>query len=188
VNRHYAKKHADLPLSNPRERSCVKIRDHEKEIELVPFVPFPSVQARSSNWTMQCAARIQGDATEKDHKRRGGNTKPLRDALEQAAKRQLKLEETCKELSSRLTFSRQVVHSLNKEIQEQTEAENQNKLHDEDSDAEEITEVTEMVKYAKELEARCMLLEQRNERLQNVEEENRILLKRNKKYKYMLSN
>lgn len=72
VNAHYREQHSDLPKSDPATWSHVIIRDQIKHTELgllLPYVPFPRAQPKTSTWTVRLSPRTDGTSEERSLKR-----------------------------------------------------------------------------------------------------------------------
>jgi len=143
----------------------------------VRFIPFPSAQPKSSQWTTTHNARSAGSYEERHVKRRGGDIRQLKQILDDTKAQNLLLEDKCKDLTDRLIFSIQTVASLREEIAaKNTELIGDVEIDTESNTTEEMTKFAEVAEYAQELEAR----------LAELEREDEALTKKNKRYKYML--
>jgi len=143
----------------------------------VQFIPFPSAQPKSSTWTTTHNARSAGSYEERHVKRKGGDRKQLRQAMETTKAQNLLLEEKCKDLTDRLKLSRHTVASLREDLAaKDAELLRVTETDTESNNTEEMSKFSEVAQYAQELEERLAVLERENETLE----------KRNKKYKYML--
>jgi len=99
-NQHYKTQHHDIPLSDPITWPFVHIRDPVKHTGLnllLPYVPFPSAQPKTSTWTVRLGARaVTGDRAERERKRL--QTKNLSYTIRSLKEQVAKLETTVTKL------------------------------------------------------------------------------------------
>jgi len=93
-NQHYKTQLFDIPLSDPSTWPLVHLRDPVKHAELnllLPYIPFPSTQPKTSTWTVELSSRaVTGNKEERERKR--SQAKNLSSTLRSLKKQVVELE------------------------------------------------------------------------------------------------